>query len=187
MPLSAEVLNEIHILVRGGFEERDEIAAILSEEMYEPGELNEAEVLAAVNAAFAELDKEKSDWPPITDCDRLNQAFAVLNERGIIALQNAGYTQSDGYDDVRQEYVDHPRREEVIGYCFYHGQDLERVVSGAGLYLAFGPIDPRHEEEKSPLIGAIIVQELAQAGLRAEWDGTFDQRISIPVFDWKRR
>src|ERR1700752_5130342 len=123
MSLPSETLREIDGLVRGGFEERARIIEILCGEMYEPGELDEAEVIAAVDTAFAALAQDKATWPTTTDCDRLDGAFAVLNTRGIIALQNAGYTQSDGYDDVRESYHEHSDRDAVIGYCFYHGQD----------------------------------------------------------------
>jgi Domain of unknown function (DUF6891) len=79
MALSPETLREIDGLVRGGFEERARIIEILCGEMYEPGELDEAEVIAAVDAAFTALAQDKATWPTITDCDRLDGAFAAPN------------------------------------------------------------------------------------------------------------
>jgi hypothetical protein len=89
MALSPETLREINALVRGGFEERAPIIEILCGdapiieilcgEMYEPGELDEAEVIAAVDAAFTALAQDKATWPTITDCDRLDGAFAAPN------------------------------------------------------------------------------------------------------------
>jgi hypothetical protein len=187
MSLKPETLREIDGLVRGGFEERARIIEIFCEEMYAPGELDQAEVVAAVDAAFASLAHDKTTWPAMTDCDRLDGAFAALNARGIIALQNAGYTQSDGYDEIRERYGAHSDRNTVIGYCFYHGQDLARAVHGEGLYLAFGPMDAKKEGTEGPRIGAMIVEELARAGFAVTWDGTFAQRIHIPAIDWKRR
>jgi len=187
MPLSPETQREIDGLVRGGFEDRARIIEIFCEEMYAPGELDEAEVVATIDAAFAALARDKATWPAVTDCDRLDQVFAALDTLGIIALQNAGYTQSDGHDDVRQSYDEHADRDRVIGYCFYHGQDLERAVHGEGLYLAFGPIDARDEATQGPRIGAMIVEELTRAGFTVQWDGTFAKRIYIPNIDWKRR
>ncbi len=187
MPLSSEVLRTIDGFVRGGFEERDRIIEILREEMYEPGELDEAEVTVAVDAAFASLEKEKATWPSITDCDKLDSVFEALNTLGIIALQNAGYTQSDGYDDTREIYHRRADRDKVIGYCFYHGQDLERAVCGEGLYLAFGPMDAQNEETEGPRVGAMIVEELKRMGFSPQWNGTFNQRIHVSAIDWKRR
>jgi hypothetical protein len=187
MSLPADVLEEISIEVRGGFDDRERIIEMFLEEKYEPGELDENEVAAAVDAAIQEHEKQKLSWPTVTDCDKLARVFARLNANGIIAIHNAGYTQSDGYDDVLQIHDEHPDKKAVLGYCYYHGQDLERVVQGQGLYLSFGPIDPQNEETKGPKVGAVIESELKAAGFSVEWDGTFSKRISIPEFDWKNR
>ncbi|MDJ0938627.1 MAG: hypothetical protein QNJ00_02555 [Woeseiaceae bacterium] len=185
--LPAYVVEEIAAVVRGGFHDRFEVAYLFREGRYEPGELDPDEVNTAVEAAFAAWEQEKQDWPEVTDCDRLDTAFAALNKRGIIALQNAGYTQSDGYEDVGEAYANHANRSSVLGYCFYHGQDLERAVGGGGLYLAFGPVDPEDEETKGPEVGNIIKEELQRVGFAVDWDGTFAKRIAVPALNWQRR
>lgn len=182
-----EARELIRTFVRGGFEPADRIVEILCEEAYEPGELERADVESAVAEEIAALQREQAAWPEVTDCDRLSDAFRDLNRKGIVALENAGYTQSDGYGDVREAWNDLPRKSGVVGYCFYHGQDLERAVAGEGLFLAFGPIDPAKEETEGPRVGRMIVEELALNDLAAEWDGTFSQRIHIPRLDWKKR
>jgi hypothetical protein len=187
MPLTSEVLGEIENLVRGGFETRDRIIEIICEELYKPGELDEAEVTVAVDAAFTASEKAKTTWPAVTDCDKLDKVFDALNARGVIALQNAGYTQSDGCDDILEAHHKHPTPDKIIGHCFYHGQDLERAVNGQGLHLAFGPIDSSKEGTEGPRIGAMIVEELAQVGFSTQWNGTFAKRIYVPEIDWKRR
>lgn len=148
MPLSPDTVKEIDAQVRGGFEDRARIIEIFCEEMYAPGELDAAEVEAAVDEAIANHEKAKRNWPEVTDCDRLDKAFGAINKRNIIGLQNAGYTQSDGYDDFREAYHDSSNKAAVIGYCFYHGQDLERAVAGGGLFLAFGPVDGERSKPK---------------------------------------
>lgn len=187
MPLSPDTLKEIEAQVRGGFEDRERIIEIFCEEMYAPGELDSTEVEAAVNKAISDHEAAKRNWPEVTDCDRLNTVFDAINKRGIIALQNAGYTQSDGYDDFREAYHGLSDAAHIFGYCFYHGQDLERAVAGDGLYLAFGPVAGRAEQTEGPKVGRVIVEELRRAGFEVVWDGTFGQRILIPGFDWKRR
>ena len=187
MPLDAAVLDEISVMVRGGFEDRDTIIQVFLEEKYAPGDLDESEVTAAVDAAVAKHEEDKKTWPAVTDCDRLASAFENLNKKGIIALHHAGYTQSDGFDDVVQTFDEHPDQRSVVGYCYYHGQDLERVVQGDGLYFSFGPIDSEKEDAEGPRVGAIIVAELEQAGFTVDWDGTFKRRIFLPRFDWKNR
>ncbi|WP_431732095.1 DUF6891 domain-containing protein, partial [Adonisia turfae] len=97
--LSSETVQEIAALVRSGFYRKNRLMDIFCEEMYAPGDLEPDEVSAAIDVEFETWEAEKQTWPEVTDCDRLDSAFAAINERGIIALQNAGYTQSDGYED----------------------------------------------------------------------------------------
>lgn len=187
MPLDGDALTEIQSLVRGGFEDRERIVEILTEEMYAPGELDAEAVEQAVDAALHEHEQAKKTWPATTDCDRLDAAFEALAQRGVIALHNAGYTQSDGYSNVREAYGDAPDRARIVGYCFYHGQDLARAVEGGGLFLAFGPMDARTEDTEGPRVGRLVIEALQHAGLQVQWDGTFKQRIHMADFDWKRR
>jgi hypothetical protein len=187
MPLSPDTLREIEEFVRRGFEERDHIIEIFCQETFTPEEIDKAEVTAAVDAAFASLAHDKTTWPTTTDCDRLDGVFAALNARGIIALQNAGYTQTNGHDVVGRIYAERSDRGTIIGYCFYHRQDVEHAVRGWGLYLSFGPMDSQKDETEGPRIGAMIVDELTRAGFAVTWNGTFDERIFIPAIDWKRR
>jgi hypothetical protein len=186
MPIDDDIAQDIFRVVRGGFYNRDEIVMMFCE-LYSPEELNPHEVETFVDAELAALEEEKTSWPAVTDCDKLDAVFAALNERNIIALQNAGNTQSDGYYDVRKEYESHLRQDEIIGYCFYHRQDLDQAVDCGHMYLAFGPMDPEKEETEGPAVGAVIVEELKRAGFDVEWNGTFQQRIFIPRLDWKRR
>ena len=187
MSLNQETINEIRSVVRGGFEERDRIIEIFREEMYAPGELNEREIELAVDAEIKAHEADQATWPTNTDCDRLDAVFAQLNEDGIIALHNAGYTQSDGYADFQAALAFAPNPEGITGYCFYHGQDLERAVAGQGLFLAFGPTNPREEETKGTEVGQRVSKRLIEAGFGIEWNGAFNSRILIKPFDWKRR
>ncbi|MDL5032045.1 hypothetical protein QRD43_09000 [Pelomonas sp. APW6] len=185
--LDPDILNDIDLLVRGGFEDRDRIVEILTEEMYEPGELDADVVASAVEAAVARHALDQQSWPAVTDCDRLDAVFSSLEGKGLIALQFAGHTQSDGFDDVSEVYQDHPDRAAVIGYCFYHSQDLERAVRGEGLYLAFGSMDASETSTGGAQVGALIAAELRAAGFEVRWNGSVDQRIFVPSIDWKRR
>jgi hypothetical protein len=186
-PLGAEVLDEISVLVRSGFYDEESILEIVCEEMHEPGELAPAAVSAAIDECSRLHVAEQAGWPAVTDCDRLERAFAALTKRGIIALENAGNTQSDGYSDFVERYEASKKKKAVIGYCFYHGQDLERAVRGEGLYLAFGPADPEDEEAAGARIGGMVKEELERTGLAVEWNGTFSKRIAVPTLVWQRR
>ena len=187
MALTNETRDEINTLVRGGYEAPERLVEILTEEMYEPGELDEDEVQAFVDQCVALLERSKAGWPTVTDCDRLDRAFDQMVMQGVMGLQNAGQTQSDGYQDVQEALRGREDVHLFIGYCFFHGQDLERAVRGGGLHLAFGPLDPQLEASLGLEVGQRVVRALAAAGLHAKWDGTFSQRIFIPQFDLKCR
>ncbi|WP_339734558.1 hypothetical protein [uncultured Gimesia sp.] len=182
--LDAELLREIDWHVRAGFYDKSDLMRIICEEIfYEREDIDEALVSKAIDSQFATLEEKKKTWPAVTDCDRLDSVFAALNKRGIIALQNAGNTQSDGFEDSLYELEEHPDPASVVGYCFYHSQDLERVVGGYGLYLAFGPTG----QSKGKEIGNIVREELQKAGLKVEWDGTTNQRLIVRDLVWQRR
>jgi hypothetical protein len=183
----ADVIDEIDVLVRSGFWDRERLIEIICEELYAPGGLDPNAVEIEIDKQIATWEAAKETWPDVTDCDRLDTAFAALNERGVIALQNAGMTQSDGHSDFRQAYDDHHNKSSIVGYCFYHGQDLERAVRGGGLYFAFGPVDPKEEETTGVEIGNMVREELERVGFAVEWDGTFANRIRVPRILWQRR
>ena len=184
--LEAKTQAEIAAMVRSGFYNRERLIKIFTEEIYAPDELNLNDVAVSIDTNFAEYEKEKREYPTTTDCDRLDTAFARMNERGVIAVQNAGYTQSDGYEDVGAVYSEHPDKERILGYCFYHGQDLERAINGGSLYFAFGPVDPAEEQTIGVEVGTIIRKELERAGLAVDWDGTFENRLSISKLNWQK-
>ncbi|MEM8671383.1 MAG: hypothetical protein AAGG48_27935 [Planctomycetota bacterium] len=185
--IPSDVKAEIASLVRSGFYDRDRLIQVFTEEMYEPGELNAREVTAEIDTQCVQYETEKQSYPDTTDCERLDRAFEKMNDRGVLALQNAGYTQSDGFEDVGEVYLQHPDQASIIGYCFYHGQDLQRAVNGGGLYFAFGPVDPVDEQTVGIDVGNIVREELKNAGLSVEWDGTFEQRLGVPKVKWQKR
>ena len=133
---------------------------------------------------FARKQEDEETWPRQTDCDRLDMVFAALTKRSILCLQNAGYEMSDGHQEAFEVLSDQPGHG-YMGYCFYHGQDLERAVDGGGLMLAFDQVDGDVRDKIN--IGQAAKEELERAGFLIEWDGTADKRINLPEIKWKRR
>jgi hypothetical protein len=183
MAITEITLQLIYVTIRGGFHTRNWVVDFIGSDPDEPAE----EVAAAIDAEFARLHAEVATWPAVTDCDRLDQVFEALNREGVVSLHDAGYTQSEGYDLVRKEMDEVDDFDDVLGYCFYHGQDVERAVDGGGLYLAYGPPEPHQEESVGPEVGKMIVAELERGGFQVEWDGSYSTRIHIPRLNWQRR
>lgn len=91
---------------------------------------------------------------------------------------------SEGIGDVGEE-LDRRGRAGGRGYCFYHGQDLDRAVSGGGLMLAFGVLDD--DKAAKTEIGRLVETSLESEGFRTDWNGDPETRINIPDIDSKRR
>jgi hypothetical protein len=176
------ILNAIKNWVWSGFFSPDEVDAMIDDILED--DADEAMLRRAVGPEFDKKAAAEASWPDTTDCDRLDQAFEELNSRGVIALHNAGYTMSDGISDVSE--VLHQRgRRGIKGYCFYHGQDVERAVTGGGLMVAFGDLDD--DKTKKTAIGRLLRDVLQEAGFDVEWNGDPETRLNIPRLDWKRR
>lgn len=146
-----------------------------------------AEFLADARRLLSQRVEEEVRWSEPTTNDRIRRAFEELTERGILALENAGYTLSDGWADARaaaeMSYV--PPR----GTTFFHGQDVERAVRGGGLMLAFASFeeDSRKSEAADLSVAREVREVLARHGIQTEWDGSVQTRIHIPPFEWRKR
>lgn len=174
--------DQISTWVWSGFYNHEEVNASLDDVL--EGDVDESMLRALIDEEFQRKALEEKSWPEITDCDRLDDVFDDLNGAMIIALQNAGYTTSDGHDDVGAIHARQPHGT-YKGYCFYHGQDLERAVAGEGLWLAFG--DMKDTGVGKTAIAAAIIEALKHHGFAVEWNGSVQTRIRVPKIHWQRR
>ena len=181
----AQTVEYIQRYVQSGFYTPDEVERIVGQDVFD-GKLNAKWLRTAIEQAYSQKRAEEAMWPTETDCDRLDAVFETLERRGIIALQNAGYTQSDGLSDVSEVYNEAGGEEsEFDGYCFYHGQDLERVIESGNLYLGFGAADGN--DDKGAEIGHRIKGVFEAAGFTVEWNGSIKSRLLVTGIRWQRR
>lgn len=124
-------------------------------------------------------------WPEITDCDRVDAAFEIMERSGLICRQHYTCCGTCGAFEMHDEMnACLAEGVPVRGYVFYHEQDTESAVDGYGLYLSYGSTEPG--EAAALAVGAEIVEALERAGLRTRWNGRWSTRIWVDV-DWKRR
>ncbi|MCY1018577.1 DUF6891 domain-containing protein [Pyxidicoccus sp. MSG2] len=181
----------VECAVRGGFEDEEELLESL--EQWVEDELGESSGVLTeqlqdhARKLLQEQRVREAGWSEPTLNDAIDSAFDELNQRGIVALENAGYTMSDGWSDVNEvaSYQDTPPR----GAVFYHGQDLERGVAGQGLMLAFGAYENNSAKHAaaSLAIGREVCEVLGRHGVKTEWNGSVEERIQIPPFEWRKR
>ena len=176
------ILGNIRNMVWSGFYTPEDVDQTIDETLED--DADGAFLRAAVLPEFAKKAAAEATWSEITDCDRLNEAFRQLNAQGIVAMQNAGYTMSDGRHDVLA-LAKERGQSHVRGYCFYHGQDLERAVDGMGLWLAFGSLND--DAAAKAAVGRSIAEVLTGHGFDVDWNGDPETRLSLPRIEWKRR
>jgi hypothetical protein len=180
-----QALQRICHYVWSGFYSSQDIEQIC-QYTFEFGKTGMDWVRACIDQQFADKFEQQLEWPEKTDCDRLDEAFAALEKFCIIALQKAGDTQSQGMEIVSGLWRDlGGEHSQVVGYCFYHAQDLERVMKGDALHLTFGDI--HGDEAKGVSIGMLLCRVFKQHGFAVVWDEDVKTRVQICGIDWKRR
>lgn len=183
--IKSDMLEDVQRMVSNGFYTADEIT-VNFDDAYIEYPYDHQWIKTAIEKAYAKKIQEQQSWPLETDFDKLAKAFDQLNRSGIIALHNAGYTKSDAETDCRDKY-DTLKQKGIIasGYCYYHGQDIERAVDDAGLFIGFG--DFNNNEAAAITIGKKVAAVLQQNGFKLNWDNTVYNRIEITNMHWQKR
>jgi hypothetical protein len=186
-----ETLDELRAFIadriREGFASVHEIvqdATHYTSETYGRDDLG-PEVKRLTAAALAAHRVEQDAWEGLTDCDRLDGAFAALNARGIVARQDFSCCNNCGFDEIWDEIDREEERHPVEGYVFYHLQATERAIQTGGLLMAYGCIE--ESPEALERVANAVVTELRRAGLNAIWGGTAGHPIRVHGFIWRRR
>ena len=179
----------IDLQVRAGYDEledlQDNLAELLDDELPEaPAEEAEA-FRTRLDQGYAAQLRAEASWTQPTTNDRISAAFAELCNRGVVALEDAGTTMSDGWSDVHDARDTIP---DAWAATFFHRQDVERGVEGDGLMLAFGAFVDGDQHEPESLRAAGLVREvLRRHGVDTAWSGTLDRRIELLPFEWRKR
>jgi hypothetical protein len=204
-----EIIYFVESDVRAGFKTRDEIVQSVTEfiEHEHEHEVSDVEEQVAEETDH-QLEKhllEQASWPEVTDCDKIDRAFAALEAQGIVARQNFTCTSTSGRAEITGEImrklqhdVEHGISNQLVddikkfgtikkplGYVFYHAQDTEAACEDGELRLAYGTVGGTDEDIVA--VGNTIRDTLSKHGLTVEWNGTSDERICIKEIDWKKR
>ncbi|MDV3457727.1 hypothetical protein RZN05_12095 [Sphingomonas sp. HF-S4] len=183
----AMLRDKIRADIANGFYDEDAILTNLPE--YFDDEIDPAlirrDAPRLLRETLAEHAAREAEWPKVTDCDRLDAAFAALEADGVIARQNFTCCGTCGSTEIWDEI--HTAQDAGLparGYAFYHMQDTDSAVEGSGIYLGYGACE--EGEEAALAIARDIIAELESQGLATHWDGSWSQRIGVTL-DWKKR
>ena len=199
--MDEELRARIDVLVRAGYQSRDEIVEGMEELVEDDGGTEDADAMSlpigdVVDRAIAAHRAEARSWTDETDNDRLDRAFAALEAAGLIARQDFACCTTCATSEIWDE-VSEPSA--WRGNVWFHQQDTERAVEGDGLYLGYGARDERSRwrrlrgagasdaSDDTAAIGREVAQALRDAGLAVTWDGHVDRRILVAPFVWRRR
>lgn len=178
-----DILSWVRSLVWSGEYDEQEVALQIKDQVRDVDE----EWLGNVIDSEADSKRKAEEaWPKVTDFDRLDRAFTILEAQGVIALHRAGFTQSDGLEEVEDAYHDGGgRNSEYAGHCFYTEQDQEGALKGSGLCIGFGHLSGN--DAKGIKVGQLLRAALEREGFEVEWDGTIRSRLCLKEFRWQRR
>lgn len=176
------------ISIKSGFESLDDIITDALEAVEDEGwesEIHEKWIRETLGSEYTKNEAESKSWTYPTDTEKLHSVFDNLCKQKIVALHNAGYTQSDAIYDVQSVWQDlEDNGVKPVGYCYYHGQDLERVIETGTLCIGFYGEKEKNDKE-AIIIGHKIVSLLKEQGFSVEWDGSASKRIEIHDFNWQ--
>lgn len=194
MMTPSDLYNQVLFLVRSGLASKKEVFDTIRDccQSSDNAELRaeEPKVRGYAAGLLSQYEAEERTWTERTVNDRIDAAFEELDRSGIIALQNAGWTQTMGWEDAHERYAQRKSQgAPARGAVFFHGQDTESGMEGHGLYLALGAFTGDGEDDSAATerIGHEIVEVLRAHGVACEWNGSSRQRIHIPPFPWRKR
>lgn len=98
----------------------------------------------------------------------LDKLFDKLNNAGLVALQDAGYTQSDGFQDCVEVYHTRKDKDSIIGFCFYTVQDSDRAKKSSELLLGIWGA-PEGGDKETIAVGQLVVKTFIDAGFHVIW------------------
>lgn len=147
-------------------------------------------VESAAEEVLTALLAEQTSWTRPTDAERLDVAFKVLNEEGILARHCYAPTRSWAAGDLENEAVGARQNGlNVRGFAFYTSQDAEQLLDGS-LNIAWSP-EVQHGQTyaqhlgEARRVGETIVKALTDAGLDVVWDGAVGTTIRVQNLTWR--
>lgn len=182
-----EALEQLALDIKFGFDDEETLFERIREMFYDAEDFDETWLRQVISEQYHQHQKESLTWSRPTDFERIAKAFDELIAQKIVCLHKAGYTRQDGEGDC-MELIEHlgDLGVKALGYCYYHEQDLARVVGpdGGGLFLGFD--SPTQDDGEALTVAHKIVEALVKNGFGVNWNGTVDQRIEVKNVRWQK-
>jgi len=182
-----EAIEQLDKDIIFGFDDKEDLLMGISDMFYNVDNFDKKWLKNEIKIRLKEHKLVSKKWEYPTDFDRLLKAFDSLNTKGIVALHKAGYTKQDAQDDGLDMIMRLKKKGiEAKGFCYYHTQDLERVISeDKNLFIGYDSYN--HNDTLAKEIADEIAKTLKLNGLKVKWNGSIESRIEIVDMDWKKR
>lgn len=179
--------DQILINIKSGFDSLDAIIEDTIEVVEDEAlqfEISEEWIREQVTTAYNKHIEDAKSWKNPTDPQRLIKVFDKLCDDSIIAAHCIGYTTDEAIYDIQQLWLElEDASVKPIGYCYYHGQDLERAIETNVLLIGFH--GAKEKDEKAAIaIGNKVFAALKDEGFDVTWENAADKRIQINNFEW---
>lgn len=179
--------DQILINIKSGFDSLDAIIEDTIEVVEDEAlqfEISEEWIREQVTTAYNKHIEDAKSWKNPTDPQRLIKVFDKLCDDSIIAAHCIGYTTDEAIYDIQQLWLElEDASVKLIGYCYYHGQDLERAIETNVLLIGFH--GAKEKDEKAAIaIGNKVFAALKDEGFDVTWENAADKRIQINNFEW---
>ncbi|MFD5553094.1 DUF6891 domain-containing protein [Streptomyces sp. NPDC127068] len=190
--LRGAVEERVRTLIRCGYLDRGALAEVAEEHLigsaraaragFGPGRrpVSPGQARELVDRLWLARVAESADWSGTTDPERVTEAFAALERRGITAREDFACCAGCGRSDIDGEAGPGAR-----GYVFFHRGATGSAVAGQGLALVYGGFDGTGTTAVA--VAREVVAALANAGLSTEWDGEPDSSVLVTPVNWRKR
>jgi hypothetical protein len=179
------IKGTVEKIVAEGFPSEELVVQLVMKAL--DGEPGDHELFAEVQKLTKQQIRQhlyiQNSWVGKTDCDKIDDAFAVLEARGIFARQNVAVNEKSGRDEIRK--LVKAEDAEPEGFVFFTARDTENAVEFGEIAFSFGAFNGSKETTLG--VGDKVVKALRDAGLEAKWSGEMHDRIEIAEIDWKKR
>lgn len=124
-----------------------------------------------------EVKLSATEWRAVKA--RLDKVFESLDNNGLVAMQDVGTTQDDGFSDCSESFrARGGKKAGLEGICFYTRQDLNRAKRTSLLSLAFWGA-PKGDDASMMRVGQKIVEAFQANGFLVDWDNTPSTRPTV--------
>jgi hypothetical protein len=185
-PSDTEALDRLRafarVQVRGGFLDdqkvHDEVVEAAREDLSRSPDDARRLAQEVVAAEIAALEDEQSGWPETTDVDRLEEAFAELEQQGLLVLRAV----DDHWDATAALTRLDEAGQQVRGVLFFTHTDVWHAVDHGMLELNLWHGDTANVAGGDELLG-VVLTTLDRHGI----PGVFDEGRIEATLSWRRR